>query len=144
VPSIAGNASRLRPPGHAVYHVVADRTITATPNAELAARWYPGVPLRGPMEGNAAFYYSTARATADLGWDPAVDHPEIGPANGPASRPLSHDRGRSIEQDSIRSFPERSDCTASTGGEHATNETDMHTNIREVHPPVEPCTVFIH
>jgi nucleoside-diphosphate-sugar epimerase len=69
----------LRPtPGHAVYHVVADRTITGTPSAELAARWYPGVPLRAPLEGNAGFY-STARATADLGWDPAVDHPEIGP-----------------------------------------------------------------
>jgi UDP-glucose 4-epimerase len=69
----------LRPtPGHAVYHVVADRTITGTPSAELAARWYPGVPLRAPMEGSAGFY-STARATAELGWDPAVDHPEIGP-----------------------------------------------------------------
>jgi nucleoside-diphosphate-sugar epimerase len=69
----------LRPtPGHAVYHVVADRTITSTPSAELAARWYPNVPLRTPMAGNAGFY-STARATADLGWDPAVDHPEIGP-----------------------------------------------------------------
>jgi nucleoside-diphosphate-sugar epimerase len=65
-------------PGHAVYHVVADRTTTGTPSAELAARWYPGVPLRVPMEGTAGFY-STARATADLGWDPADDHPEIGP-----------------------------------------------------------------
>jgi nucleoside-diphosphate-sugar epimerase len=69
----------LRPtPGHAVYYVVADRTTTATPSSELAARWYPGVPLRAPMAGTAGFY-STARATADLGWDPAVDHPEIGP-----------------------------------------------------------------
>jgi nucleoside-diphosphate-sugar epimerase len=68
----------LRPtPGHAVYHVVADRTTTATPSVELAARWYPQVPLQAPMAGNAGFY-STARATADLGWDPAVDHPEIG------------------------------------------------------------------
>ncbi len=64
-------------PGHAAYHVVADRTITATPSVELAARWFPGVPLRTPMAGNAGFY-ATARATADLGWDPAVDHPEIG------------------------------------------------------------------
>jgi UDP-glucose 4-epimerase len=69
----------LRPtPGHASYHIVADRTITPTPSTELAARWYPGVPLRTPMAGNAGFY-ATARATADLGWDPAVDHPEIGP-----------------------------------------------------------------
>lgn len=69
----------LRPtPGHAVYHVVADRTTTSTPSTELAARWYPGVPLRTPMDGTAGFY-STARATADLGWDPADDHPEIGP-----------------------------------------------------------------
>jgi nucleoside-diphosphate-sugar epimerase len=78
-------------PGHAVYHVVADRTITSTPSAELAARWYPGVPLRTPMAGNAAFY-STARATAELGWDPAVDHPDVAagersrlPANDPAA-----------------------------------------------------------
>jgi nucleoside-diphosphate-sugar epimerase len=69
----------LRPtPGHAVYYVVADRTTTATPSSELAARWYPGVPLRVPMRANAGFY-STARTTAELGWDPAVDHPEIGP-----------------------------------------------------------------
>jgi hypothetical protein len=70
---------------------VADRTITSTPSAELAARWYPGVPLRTPMAGNAAFY-STARATAELGWDPAVDHPDVAagersrlPANDPAA-----------------------------------------------------------
>jgi UDP-glucose 4-epimerase len=69
----------LRPaPGHAVYHVVADRTVTPTPSAELAARWYPGVPLRAPMIGTAGFY-STTRAAADLGWDPAADHPEIAP-----------------------------------------------------------------
>jgi nucleoside-diphosphate-sugar epimerase len=69
----------LRPtPGHAVYHVVADRTTTGAPSTELAARWYPDVPLRAPIAGNAGFY-STARATADLGWDPADDHPEIGP-----------------------------------------------------------------
>jgi nucleoside-diphosphate-sugar epimerase len=69
----------LRPtPGHALYYVVADRTTTSTPSVELAARWYPGVPLREPMAGNAAFY-STMRTTADLGWDPADDHPEIGP-----------------------------------------------------------------
>jgi nucleoside-diphosphate-sugar epimerase len=69
----------LRPtPGHAVYYVVADRTTTNTPSAELAARWYPEVPLHAPMAGRAAFY-STARTTADLGWDPADDHPEIGP-----------------------------------------------------------------
>jgi nucleoside-diphosphate-sugar epimerase len=72
-------------PGHAVYHVVADRTSTRTPSAELAAHWYPDVPLRTPMAGNAGFY-STSRATADLGWDPAVDHPEIGP--GERSRPV--------------------------------------------------------
>jgi nucleoside-diphosphate-sugar epimerase len=70
----------LRPtPGHAVYHVVADRTTTTTPSAELAARFYPDVPLRTPLEGTAGFY-STARITADLGWDPAVDHPEISDA----------------------------------------------------------------
>lgn len=72
----------LRPsPGHAVYHIVADRTITSTPSAELAARFYPGVPLRSPLPGNAGFY-STARATAELGWDPGDDHPEIGAREG--------------------------------------------------------------
>jgi nucleoside-diphosphate-sugar epimerase len=69
----------LRPtPGHAVYYIVADRTTTDAPSTELVARWYPDVSLRAPMEGNAGFY-STARASADLGWDPADDHPEIGP-----------------------------------------------------------------
>lgn len=67
----------LRPtPGHAVYHVVADRTITSTPSAELAARWYPDVPLREPMPGRAAFY-STRRISTELGWDASDDHPEI-------------------------------------------------------------------
>jgi nucleoside-diphosphate-sugar epimerase len=70
----------LRPrPGHAVYHVVADRTTTATSSAELASRFYPDAQLRAPLEGSAGFY-STARITADLGWDPAVDHPEISDA----------------------------------------------------------------
>ena len=70
-------ALHRRTPGHTVYHIVADRTTTGTPSAELAARWYPGVLPRSPLEGNAGFY-STARARAELGWDPAVDHPEIG------------------------------------------------------------------
>ncbi|MHA6628429.1 NAD-dependent epimerase/dehydratase family protein [Pseudonocardia sichuanensis] len=72
-------ALRRPTPGHAVYHVVSDRTITRTPSSELAARFYPDVQLRAPLEGNAGFY-STERITADLGWDPAVDHPEIGDA----------------------------------------------------------------
>ena len=63
-------------PGHAVYHVVSDRTTTRTPSAELAARFYPGVPLRAPLHGGAGFY-ATERAKADMGWDAAVDHPEI-------------------------------------------------------------------
>jgi UDP-glucose 4-epimerase len=70
----------LRPtPGHAVYFVVADRTTSGTPSAELAARWYPGVPLRAPLTGHAGFY-STERIRADLGWDASVDHPEISDA----------------------------------------------------------------
>lgn len=73
-------------PGHAVYNVVAARTTSSTPSAELAARWYPDVPLRTPLTGNSAFY-SSARAAADLGWDPTVDHPEIAPAERPATPP---------------------------------------------------------
>jgi nucleoside-diphosphate-sugar epimerase len=69
-------ALRRPTPGHGVYHVVSDRTTTRTPSAELAARWYPGVPLRASLPGRAGFY-ATARAKADLAWDPAVDHPEI-------------------------------------------------------------------
>ncbi len=69
-------------PGHAVYNIVADRTTSATPTAELLARWYPGVPLRSPLTGNAGLY-STARASAELGWDPAVDHPAIGSGERP-------------------------------------------------------------
>jgi nucleoside-diphosphate-sugar epimerase len=69
-------------PGHAVYNIVADRTTTGTPTADLLARWYPGVPLRSPLAGNAGLY-CTARASGELGWDPAVDHPVIGSGERP-------------------------------------------------------------
>jgi nucleoside-diphosphate-sugar epimerase len=62
-------------PGHAAYHVVAARTATRTPSAELAARWYPEVPAAG-LEGTAGFY-STARARAELGWDATDEHPAV-------------------------------------------------------------------
>ena len=72
-------AVQRRSPGHAAYHVVADRTASAVPSAELAQRFYPGVPIRSPLPGTASFYTS-ARAVAELGWDPADDHPAVSDA----------------------------------------------------------------
>ncbi|MGH3587452.1 MAG: hypothetical protein ACRDQ0_14120, partial [Pseudonocardia sp.] len=63
--------------GHATYHIVADRTMAEEPSAELAMRWYPEVPMRSDLPGHAGFY-STVRASAELGWDAGHTHPEIG------------------------------------------------------------------
>src|ERR1700754_228440 len=66
-------------PGHAVYNVVAARTTSETPTEELTRKWYPDVPLRAPLPDDASFY-SSAKARAELGWDPVVEHPEVAAA----------------------------------------------------------------
>jgi nucleoside-diphosphate-sugar epimerase len=66
-------------PGHAVYNVVSARTTSATPSEELARRWYPDVPLRASLPGTASFY-SSVKAQAELGWDPAAERPAVSAA----------------------------------------------------------------
>jgi nucleoside-diphosphate-sugar epimerase len=72
-------ALHRRTPGAEVYFVVGARTTSSTPSEELAHRFHPGVPLRTPLPGTAAFY-SSAKARAQLGWDPCDDHPAIADA----------------------------------------------------------------
>jgi UDP-glucose 4-epimerase len=63
-------------PGHSVYNIVAKRTGSCTPSAELARRWYPEVPIDGFLPGTASFY-STNKALAELGWDAGDEHPAV-------------------------------------------------------------------
>ena len=69
-------------PGHGVYNIVGTRTASTTPSEELARRWYPQVPLRAPLPGDAGFY-STAKALAELGWDAHDEHPTVSTGERP-------------------------------------------------------------
>ena len=69
-------------PGHGVYNIVGTRTASSTPSEELARRWYPQVPLRAPLPGEASFY-STAKALAELGWDAHDEHPAVSAGERP-------------------------------------------------------------
>lgn len=53
--------------GHEVFLLSADHTPSPVPSAELAAQWYPDVPLRAPLEGHASLV-SSAKAERLLGW----------------------------------------------------------------------------
>jgi nucleoside-diphosphate-sugar epimerase len=53
--------------GHEVFMLAADHTPSQVPSAELAAQWYPEVPVTAPLNGCAAFV-STAKAERLLGW----------------------------------------------------------------------------
>jgi nucleoside-diphosphate-sugar epimerase len=72
-------ALNRRAPGHAACHIVADRTTRDEPSAELAASWYPQVPVDGELAGNAGFY-ATDAAKAVLGWDAHDEHPALSDA----------------------------------------------------------------
>jgi nucleoside-diphosphate-sugar epimerase len=69
-------ALRRPVPGAGVYNIVAARTATTTPSAELAGRWYPDVPLRTSLPGTSGFY-ATEKARIELGWDAEDEHPAI-------------------------------------------------------------------
>ncbi len=59
--------------GHEVFYIAAPDSTNDTPSAELAARWYPDVPITGDLSGHRSFF-STAKAERILGWrheDPA-------------------------------------------------------------------------
>jgi UDP-glucose 4-epimerase len=72
-------AVHRRTPGHAVCNIVAARTTSDTPSAELARRWYSDVPVTGPLTGCAGFYAIDAARTV-LGWDAGDEHPALSAA----------------------------------------------------------------
>jgi UDP-glucose 4-epimerase len=53
--------------GHHPLFIIAPRTVNDTPSLDLARRYYPEVPIKGDMSGNASFF-SSARAEQVLGW----------------------------------------------------------------------------
>jgi len=53
--------------GHEVFYVVAPDTNIDVPSRELAARFFPDVPIRGNLDGFASFF-SSAKAERLLGW----------------------------------------------------------------------------
>lgn len=53
--------------GHEVFYIVAPDTILELPSLELAARFFPDVPVRGELSGNRSFF-TTAKAERLLGW----------------------------------------------------------------------------
>lgn len=69
-------------PGHVVANVVSARTVSATPTAELARRFHPGVPWSTEPRGNRSFY-ATDVAREAFGWDASDDDPEITSAERP-------------------------------------------------------------
>ena len=56
--------------GAEVFVIANADTVMSRPSAELAAGYFPGVPVRGPLEGNQALM-SSERARRVLGWAPA-------------------------------------------------------------------------
>ncbi|NYD23774.1 NAD-dependent epimerase/dehydratase family protein [Kineococcus aurantiacus] len=72
--------------GHVVANVVAVRTTSRTPTAELSARFHPGVPWTAEPRGHRSFY-ATDVARDVLGWDAADDDPAVTDAERPWSAP---------------------------------------------------------
>jgi nucleoside-diphosphate-sugar epimerase len=69
-------ALHRRTPGHAVCHIVAARTTSVTPTAALVERWYPDVPVTGPLTGHDGLF-ATDAARDVLGWDARDEHPAV-------------------------------------------------------------------
>ena len=53
--------------GHEVFYIVAPDTTLAQPTLELAAQFFPEVPVRGDLSGNRSFFDSS-KAERMLGW----------------------------------------------------------------------------
>ncbi len=53
--------------GHEVFYIVAPDTVIDVPSLELAARFFPGLPIRGDLSGYRSFF-SSAKAERMLGW----------------------------------------------------------------------------
>lgn len=54
-------------PGHEAFYIVAPDTTHTRPSRELAAEYFPDVPIRGELSGTASFF-SSAKAERLLGW----------------------------------------------------------------------------
>jgi nucleoside-diphosphate-sugar epimerase len=55
--------------GHEVFYIIEPDTVMEIPTAELAARFFPDVPVQGALDGNRSFF-SSAKAERLLGWRP--------------------------------------------------------------------------
>jgi UDP-glucose 4-epimerase len=53
--------------GHEVFYIVSPETVSDVPSAELAAKHFPNVPVRGDLSGHRSFF-SSAKAERLLGW----------------------------------------------------------------------------
>ena len=53
--------------GHEVFYIVAPDTTNDVPTLDLAARFFPDVPIRGDLSGTRSFF-DTAKAERLLGW----------------------------------------------------------------------------
>lgn len=53
--------------GHEVFYIVAPDTTVDVPSRDLAARYFPDVPIRGDLSGNRSFFDSS-KAERLLGW----------------------------------------------------------------------------
>ncbi len=58
--------------GHEVFYITAPDTSVDVPSLELAAKYFPGIPVKGDLSGRRSFF-SAAKAERLLGWrhDPA-------------------------------------------------------------------------
>ena len=63
----ACRASRPAYDGHEVFYIVAPDTTIDVPSLELAARFFPEVPIKGDLSGHRSFF-SSAKAERLLGW----------------------------------------------------------------------------
>lgn len=53
--------------GHEVFYIIAPDTLLDIPTVELAARFFPDVPIRSDLDGHRSFF-SSAKAERMLGW----------------------------------------------------------------------------
>lgn len=53
--------------GHEVFYIIAPETLLDIPTLELAARFFPDVPIRSDLRGRRSFF-SSAKAERMLGW----------------------------------------------------------------------------
>ncbi len=54
--------------GHEVFYIVSPTTTVEVPSLELAARYFPDIPISGDLSGLRSFF-SSAKAERLLGWD---------------------------------------------------------------------------